>query len=231
MALKKPVNGAWEDVPSVNKPVDGAWESCAAVCKPVDGAWEKVWTNKAEPLYLIKDSIPNTDYVDSDAYGVWWYSNTSGNESQGEVQQPVVGRHAYYMWTALDEWEEYYFSSHMALEDLTHDSLFKLYMIDKGYTTFTMEYSLYAIDAGSAEELPNITQDYFDIFATLDMAIAAYEGGTYEQYTVGQQNLYVGHNNTMTFDISNYNMFIELDINIDFGPYDMYFEIHNVYFS
>lgn len=54
MGLGKPVNGAWQDIESVNKPLNGAWQECEAVCKPVNGAWTEIWSC-LRPYKLVTD--------------------------------------------------------------------------------------------------------------------------------------------------------------------------------
>jgi hypothetical protein len=58
--LSKPVNGAWEEIESVNKPVNGAWQECEVVCKPVNGAWQEVWSNGVRCAFITASMHTDT---------------------------------------------------------------------------------------------------------------------------------------------------------------------------
>ena len=54
MALKKYVNGAWQDSGSAKRYASGAWQSCESVQRYVSGAWQNVWNSA---VYFMKDGV------------------------------------------------------------------------------------------------------------------------------------------------------------------------------
>lgn len=78
--LSKPVNGAWQEIESVNKPVNGAWQECEVVNKPVNGAWQEVWSN-VKLMKLLGENIANIHTLAAETWGETsdiWVMHTDG---------------------------------------------------------------------------------------------------------------------------------------------------------
>lgn len=212
MALKKSVDGAWEDCSSVNKPVDGAWESCEVVNKPVDGAWEKVWPMER---YLIKDSVG----IEVDDHTVLTHPSLHSADGIGETT--FSDGFKFSLVTEENSEGEYEYFYHYFLGTGTGDTYTRLHIQNNTYTSLKLRYRFNTTYIGDS------AADYSKFVASSDIQ---YSSGTDAYTSIGYGSAQEGSITEVTLDVSNleafciFLRFYLVDVDYEFQIIDIWLE-------
>lgn len=221
MALKDCVSGAWQDISNLKHYSSSAWQEAQSANKYINSAWQEVWGNN---LYLVKDTIPNTDYIKNTLYETEGYSGywgTLNNVQSGAFSYTIYGED----WEDEDGYvdENWVNFNLYIVESIRTTNITNLLALDVSkYTTIAIEYTFHDYYAGYECE-----------YNDSGLTIALKNSNTYVESTkrFDLSETKYGESTIITCDLTNYDRLNYLYFSFEFNNAYVCFKINNIYLS